>query len=248
MGPGRTELAAVKICDRIRLGAPKPCGGNIMEHRCGVYIGLLMLIGGLVAQGCATFQGIGSSANGPTLSNAQPGHLRLGMDLFVDARPEDERSVIDRSTVRITVPSEEVTTKFLDDLRSSQMLTSVDFPVQSTEDHLIMKGEIRQFYWTFTTNPILFLPIANLSTYLGVPVDYGKGVVDIYVQVIHSKTSQVMAEYDKYSIKTQGYSLSNFKAREPGAILTEALSDASKQLQEAFLADLKEGRFSMASQ
>jgi hypothetical protein len=217
-----------------------------VEHRRGLSMGLLLVVGSMLTQGCASFQGGAPSENGPTLASAEPSDLRLGMEMFVDARPEDERSVIDSSAVRITVPSEEVTAKFVDDLRSSQMLTAVDFPVQSTEDHLIMKGEIRQFYWTFTTNPMLFMPIVNLSTYTGVPVDYGKGVVDIYVQVINSRTSQVMAVYDKYSVKMRGYSLFDFKAREPGAILAQALSDASEQIQQAFLADLKQGRFSVA--
>jgi hypothetical protein len=219
-----------------------------MTHRRGFALGLLIVLGGMLAHGCTTFQGIRPSDNGPTRASAVPRQLRLGMESFIDARPEDERSVIDRSAIRLPVPRGEVTAKLVEDLRASQMFTDVDFPVPSAHDHLIMKGEIRQFSWQFTTNPLLLIPIVNLSTFVGVPVEYEQGVVHLSVQVLNAKTSEVMAVYDTCSVKTASYVVYDFKAREPGATLADALSDASQHIQAAVLMDLKAGRFAVARQ
>lgn len=192
----------------------------------------------VLLQGCATLVGSVPFRYVPSLAGGEPIPLRLGMERLVDKRPDGDRSATDS----ITDVDEKVTAKLLEDFRTSQIFTAVDFPVRRDTDDLILKGEIKRFYWKLTPNPIVFIPIINLVIYFGVPVNDLEGIANLRVQLVSSKTGKVVAEYDKSSTRTASFSIYNMKAGEAGSELADAFRDVVKQIKDAILVDAKAGR------
>jgi hypothetical protein len=192
----------------------------------------------LLLQGCATLVGSVPFKYVPSLAGGEPLNVRLGMEKLVDKHPEGDRS----ATESITDVDEKVTAKLLEDLRSSQMFATVDFPARNDKNDLILKGEVKRFYWKLTPNPIVFIPIINLAIYFGIPIHDAEGIANLQVQLVSSKTGKVLAEYDKTSTRTATYTLYNLKAGEAGSELADAFRDVAKQIKDAVLADGKAGR------
>lgn len=195
----------------------------------------------LLLQGCATLVGTVPFKYVPSLATGEPFSLRLGMEKLADKRPDGDRS----ATESIPDVDEKVTAKLLEDFRSSQMFASVDFPLQSDKDDLVLKGEIKRFYWKLTPSPIVFIPIINLLIYFGVPVHDAEGVAQLSVQLASSKTGKIVAEYDKNSTRTATFTIYNFKAGEAGSELADAFRDVAKQIKDAILADARAGRLTV---
>ncbi len=89
---------------------------------CGLIIVCLTV---LFLQGCATLNGSVPFKYVPSLASAEPTDLHVGMEKFVDKRPQEDF----KCTKSIADVDEKVTAKFLEDFRSSQIFTTVDFPV-----------------------------------------------------------------------------------------------------------------------
>ncbi len=157
------------------------------------------------------------------------------MEKLSDKRPEGDRS----ATESISDLDEKVTAKLLEDFRSSQLFAAVDFPIQGDKDDLVLKGEIKRFYWKLTPNPIVFIP---LIPYFGIPIYEAEGVATLRVQLVRTKTGQTIGEYEKSSTRTATYTLYNSKAGEEGSELADAFRDVAKQIKDAILADGKAGR------
>jgi len=209
-----------------------------MENHWKLSVILIVFFVFLLLQGCATLNSSVPFKYIPSLPTTETIDLRLGMEKLVDIRPEKDRS----ATKSIADVDEKVTAKLLEDFRSSQIFTTVDYPIQKEKDDLILKGEIKRFYWKTSISPIAFIPIINLAIYFGAPMYNVEGVAHFHFQLINAKTENVVAEYDKMAIKKETYSLYNFKAGEAGAELAEAFRDVSKQIKEAILSDIKRGR------
>ena len=212
-----------------------------MHNRVGLRPLALVVSLALLLQGCATLVGTVPFKYVPSLASGEPVSLRLGMEKLVDKRPDGDRS----ATESIPDVDEKVTAKLLEDFRSSQMFTMVDFPIQGDKDDLILKGEIKRFYWKLTPSPIVFIPIINLLIYFGIPVHEAEGVATLRVQLVSAKTGQTMAEYEKTSTRTATFSIYNLKAGEAGSELADAFRDVAKQIKDAIVADGKAGRLAV---
>lgn len=202
-------------------------------------IGLMIFcFAGILLQGCATLNGSVPFKYVPSLATGEPSNLRVGMEKFVDKRPDDDRS----ATESINDVDEKVTAKLLEDFRSSQIFTAIDLPVQRENDDLIMQGEIKRFYWKLKPSPIVFIPFISIAVYFGAPTYYVDGIAKLDVRFVNPKTGEVVASYDKSSTKAETYSIYSFKAGEAGAELAESFRDVSKQIKEAIFSDIKAGR------
>jgi hypothetical protein len=171
-------------------------------------------------------------------------NLRVGMEKFVDKRPDKDRS----ATKSIADVDEKVTATLFEDFRRSQIFAAIDFPVQKEKDDLIMNGEIRRFYWKLSRNPIQFIPPINLLIFFAIPMYYVDGLVELQVCLVSSKTGETVAEYVKNSTRSNSYSLytmDNFDFNVVGVELGEAFADVSKQIQEAIILDIRGGRLKM---
>lgn len=202
----------------------------------------LFLVAMSLTTGCATLNGTIPFRYVPSLPSAKPDKtVNLGVEKLLDNRPKDDREATDA----ITDVDEKVTAKLIEDFRSSQIFTSVDFPVEKKDD-LVLKGQIKRFYWKLTPSPIIFIPLLNLVIYFGIPIYDIESVAELQVQFVNPKTGQSLAEYNKSSTKTQSYTLYNFKAGEAGAELAEAFREVSKQIKDAIISDLKSDRLKEA--
>jgi hypothetical protein len=164
--------------------------------------------------------------------------LHLGMEKLVDKRPSDDRS----ATESISDVDEKVTSTLLTDFRNSQIFASTDFPPRPERDNIIMKGEIKRFYWKYAPNPIVFIPFIGCLIYLGIPAGEAEGIVEISAQIINAKTGKMLVEYDRKNEKKTSYTLYNFKAGEAGGELADAFREVSKQIKDSILEDMRAGR------
>ncbi len=212
-----------------------------MHNRLRLRLPTIAVSMALLLQGCATLVGTVPFKYVPSLATGEPFSLRMGMEKLVDQRPDGDRS----ATESIPDVDEKVTAKLLEDLRSSQMFTAVDFPTQGDKDELILKGEIKRFYWKLTPSPIVFIPLINLLIYFGIPIHEAEGVATLRVQLVRTKTGQPIAEYEKSSTRTATYTLYNLKAGEVGSELADAFRDVAKQIKDSIVADGKAGRLAV---
>ena len=209
---------------------------------------MTMLLAGLlfasmsVTTGCGTLNGTIPFRYVPSLPSAKPDKtVNLGVEKLLDNRPKDDKEATDA----ITDVDEKVTAKLIEDFRSSQIFASVDFPVEKKDD-LVLKGEIKRFYWKLSPSPIIFIPLLNLLMYFGIDIYNIESVAEFHIQLINPKTGQSLAEYNKSSTKAQSYTLYNFKAGEAGAELAEAFREVSKQIKDAIISDLRSDRLKVA--
>jgi len=195
----------------------------------------------LLVSGCSTLNGSVPFRYVPSLSTMQQNDAVLGVDKFVDSRPVDDQEV----TKAIPDVDEKVTSKVLEDFRSSGMFARVDFPSRGDKDDLILRGEIKRFYWKTKHNPIKFIPVVNLLLLLGITSYNIEAVVELKVQILDAKTGAVLSEYDKTSTKTDSATLYDNKSGESGAELAEAFRDVVKQIKDGIAGDIKNGKIAL---
>jgi hypothetical protein len=191
-----------------------------------------------LVSGCSTLNGSVPFRYVPSLSTMQQNSAVLGVEKFVDSRPVDDQEV----TKSIPDIDEKVTVKVLEDFRSSGMFAGVDFPTRRDKDDLIVKGEIKRFYWKTKHNPIKFIPIVNLLLLLGITSYNIEAVVELKVQILDARTGAVLSEYDKTSTKTDSATLYDIKSGESGSELAEAFREVVKQIKDGMAGDIKNGK------
>lgn len=191
--------------------------GTVFKREIGILnllksnIAIIILIISSVIQGCTTY-GIGMMAFDyiPSLPGSEPINIRVGIEKLLDKRPET-----DRSTTKDTVNLDErVTHKLFDDFQSSKIFSEVNYPVKKEEDILIIKGDIKRFYYKDT---FYYGGITSFTA-----------EVNLHVQLVNSGTGKVLAEYDKSSVRKDS--------------LSEAFRDVVKQIKENIVSDFKQGR------
>ena len=193
----------------------------------------------LLVSGCTTLNGSVPFRYVPSLNTMQQNDAGLGMEKFVDSRPADDQEV----TKSIPDIDEKVTSKVLEDFRSSGTFARVDFPPRRDKDDLIVKGEIKRFYWKTNHNPIKFVPIiGQVLLLLGITSYNIEAVVELKVQILDAKTGAVLSEYDKTSTKTDSATLYDNKSGESGAELAEAFRDVVKQIKDGMAGDIQTGK------
>jgi hypothetical protein len=192
-----------------------------------------------LVSGCSTLNGSVPFRYVPSLNTMQQNDAVIGMDKFADSRPADDKEV----TKAIPDIDEKVTSKVLEDFRSSGMFARVDFPPRRDKDDLVIKGEIKRFYWKTNHNPIKFIPIiGQVLLLLGITSYNIEAVVELDVQILDARTGAVLSEYDKTSTKTDSATLYDNKSGESGAELAEAFREVVKQVKDGIAVDIQNGK------
>jgi hypothetical protein len=100
----------------------------------------------MLISGCSTLNGSVPFRYVSSLNTIPRTDAVLGMEKFVDRRPDGDREVTDG----IPDIDEKITQKVLDDLHSSRIFADIEIPIRKEADDLILKGEIKRFYWKTT--------------------------------------------------------------------------------------------------
>lgn len=160
------------------------------------------------------------------------------MEKFVDSRPAGDLEV----TACIPDVDEKITAKVIEDLQSSKIFADIEIPPYSESNDVILKGEIKRFYWKTTHNPIKYIPMVQMLLLLGITSEHVEAVTNLRVTVVDAKTNTVLAEYDKIATKTDSGTLYKTKAGESGAELAEAFREVMKQIKESLASDIGAGK------
>lgn len=178
----------------------------------------------------------------PSLNTGRQNNATLGVEKFADSRPADDKV----ATESISDIDDKVTSKILEDLRVSHMFSSIDFPASREKDDLIMKGEIKRFYWKETSNPVRYIPIIHLVLLFGIPIYHIDSVAELNVKIIDAKSGILLSEYDKTSTKEVSVNLYDRKTGEMGAELAEAFRDVMKQIKDGISNDIGAGKIKLS--
>ena len=173
---------------------------------------LLVFLVGVCIHGCASLDNSIPFTHAVVPHNEQPSLLVLGLDTLVDSRPEGDK----KATENISNIEELITTRLAEDLRSSRLFTSVDFPSDKEKDTLIMKGEIKRFYWKMKPSLLAYAPEAAVILLFGIPAGYITGTVQLHVAIVNPRTGETLTEYDKTSTKKASRSLYKLSSSEKG--------------------------------
>lgn len=225
---------------------------NIIQIHVKLVIAPIILFLCVSIQGCAP----GLYTNVPfDYVPSPPGNETIralvGMEKLVDKRPESDHS----ATKMIADVDEKVTAKLLEDFRSSRIFETVDYPVQK-EDVLIIKGEIRRFYWKEAQYTIIDIVGMGCPKFFGVPMGSLNAEVNLCIQLVNPETGQIIAEYDKFAKRKELYNIYNVSKKHglyktddgkkewsgQGTELAEAFWEVSKQIKENIIADYKQAR------
>lgn len=175
----------------------------------------------------------------PSLVASESGICRLGVDKLTDHRPPEDRE----TTEEIADVDEKITAKLIEDLKSSNLFSGVHYSSDKTRDDFVLQGEIRRFSWKASTNPVVWIPLVNLSIYFGAPIVNVESAVQLTVRLLDARTGQVAGEYKKLAEREKSYSLyDNLKAGEAGAELADSLRTVVKQTKEAIAVDIRKPR------
>ena len=127
------------------------------------------------------------------------------------------------------------------------MFSAIDFPVRYEKDDLIIKGEIKRFYWKASANPIMYIPVYDLFfAILGMPIYHIKAIVELNVKMIDAKSNIILSEYDKISSKGVWVFLYSETVGESGAELAEAFRDVVKQIKDGISNDIETGKIKLS--
>jgi len=163
------------------------------------------------------------------------------MEKFVDRRPAGDQEVTD------CIPDidEKITLKVLDDLHSSRIFADIAIPARKEANDLILKGEIKRFYWKTTHNPIKYLPMIQIILLFGIPSQYVEAVTELEIAFVDSKTNTVLVKYDKTSTRTEYATIYKTKSGESGAELADTFRDVMKQIKDSFADDIRSGKIKL---
>lgn len=211
-----------------------------------IRVSLLCLLTLMLVTGCSTLNGSVPFRYVPSLNSIPRTDAVLGMEKFVDSRPLDDREV----TESIPDIDEKITIKVLEDLRTSRIFADIEIPARRESDDLVLKGEIKRFYWKTTHNPLKYVPLLQVVMLLGIPSEHVEAVVDLKITLVDAKTNEVLAVYDKTSTRTDTATMYRTKSGESGAELAESFRDVMKQVKDNIADDVRKGkvRLSKSSQ
>lgn len=216
-----------------------------MRHidRMRITVELLVLFSTLLL-GCVQLHKSVPFRHVPSLPTTEQSPYRLGMMKLIDVRPPKDLVATDI----IPDVDERVTAALLEEFRVSRMFAEVDFPASQSKEDLILKGEVKRFYWQASTKPIAYVPLVNVAILLGLDMYELEGLVTLHVQLVDAKTDQVVANYEKTSTRTGSasfyYSMMDYQY---GAELSDALRDVTKQIKEDMAADLQSAKVKPSS-
>jgi len=195
--------------------------GTVFKREIGIpnlwklNIAIIIFIISSVIQGCTTYD-IDMTAFEyiPSLPSSEPINIRVGLEKLLDKRPETDRS----TTKDMVDLDERVTHKLFEDFQSSKIFSGVNYPVKKEADILIIKGDIKRFYYK---NTFYYGGITSFTA-----------EVNLHIQLMDSGTGKVVAEYDKSSVRKDS--------------LSEAFRDVVKQIKENIVSDFKQGQLKVS--
>ena len=198
----------------------------------------LLLLILIPLSGCSMLNGSVPFRYVPSLNTVPRTGAVLGMEKFVDSRPAGDREATDY----IPDIDEKITAKVLDDLQSSRIFADIEIPARREADDLILKGEIKRFYWKTTHNPVKFIPFVNMLMLLGIPSEHVEAVTELKITLTDAKTNAVVGKYDKIATRTDRATMYTTRFGESGAELAETFREVMKQIKGDFAADIRTGK------
>src|SRR3989338_4549797 len=140
----------------------------------------------IAVSGCTSLKGNVPFQYQPSLiSSSKKINKTIGFNII-----EDRRSSKDIKSMEKTIQDvpNKVTYKMMDDFKSSNMFTEVNFPPKDSDD-IIINGELHRFSWKVNTN---WLAILTYLMYFGLPIEEHVGDVDISLEIIDNKSGEIL--------------------------------------------------------
>ncbi len=201
------------------------------------FINLILVFCVLISiSGCASLKGNVPFGYQPSLvSTSRTIDKSVGINILVDRRPEKDG----KYTKNIKDVSEKVTSKFIEDITSSNIFNAINYPA-SQDDDITINGTLDRFKWKLYAKPITYIPyIGLIAMIVGVETTEAYGIAGITIEVKDNKTGTVITTISKNSEIHTSYNAYNFQAGEAGSELAEALRAVVKEIKSELLTNIK---------
>jgi hypothetical protein len=129
--------------------------------------------------------------------------VKVGMDYLDDKRPDKEK----KKMSHISDLSEQVTSVVCRDFRDAELFKSIKLGYNPDEVDIIIRGELRSFFWESGYSPTTFMPYLQFIHIFGVPAGTNKGRVEIYLQLVNAKTGEIISSYDEATDSKKSFSI-----------------------------------------
>lgn len=129
--------------------------------------------------------------------------VKAGFDAFDDKRPQKEKKMMKN----IPDLAEQVSSVVCRDFRDAELFDSIQMGYTKDEVDIIVRGEIRSFFWKSGYSATTFIPYVNLIHLIGIPCGSNKGGVELYVELVNAKTGERIAAYNESSNSKKAYSV-----------------------------------------
>lgn len=129
--------------------------------------------------GCSSLKADVPFAYTPSLRMGQPIGGKAVFQQIQDVRPKKDR----RSTREIPDCADKLTSKLVEDFRSTQLFGEVVYSPSPTDADFIITGRLEKFSWNTGRVFTSYIPIVNLIHYFGVPVVISTGEARLTLEV-----------------------------------------------------------------
>ena len=186
----------------------------------------------LMSSGCASLKADVPFAYTPSLRVGQSIEGKAVFQQIQDVRSKRHR----RSTREIPDCADKLTSKLVEDFRSTRLFNDVDYSPTPTEADFIITGRLEKFSWNVFYMPTYYIPVVSLIHVFGVPVVIFTGEAQLTLEVQAAGTASPRRYTGSAKNKTS-HTLYEYKSAQGGVELQYALRDAIKQIKEQITND-----------
>jgi hypothetical protein len=194
-----------------------------------LFILTLML---LSTSGCASLKADIPFAYTPSLRMGETIEGKAVFQQIEDLRSKKHR----RSTREIPDCADKLTSKLVEDFRSTRLFGDVDYSPNPAEADFIITGRLEKFSWNAFFSPTYYIPVVSLIHLFGVPVVSFTGEVQLTLDV-RAAGAASPRQYTGSARNKTFHNVYELKAAEGGVELQFALRDAVKQIKEQMAKD-----------
>lgn len=186
----------------------------------------------LTSSGCSSLKADVPFAYTPSLRMGQAIEGKAVFLQIQDVRPKKDR----RSTREIPDCADKLTSKLVEDFRSTRLFSDLEYSPSRIEADFIITGRLEKFSWNTHQAITSYIPVVSLIHLLGFPYVTSTGEAQLTLEVQAGETASPRQYAGSAKNKTS-YSYYEFKNVERGVELQYALRDAVKQIKEQITKD-----------
>lgn len=204
----------------------KVLNGTVVKHI------IILIFIGVIITGCAALPKSSVLFQHTPILPQGTVQVKAGMEKFVDKRSEKEKKCLKN----ITDIADQITSVFCRDFRDAELFESVKLGYDPEAVDVIIKGEIKSFFWKSGHSATAYIPYINLIHLLGVPSGENKGRVEIVLELVNANTGEIISKYSEATDSKKFFTIYQYTSHRGSG--GEETSDAFRMIVDLLVKDI----------